>query len=167
MDRDGVRRDIQLKGSGRTPFSRNGDGRAALGPVLREYVVSEAMAALGIPTTRALAAVATGETVIREGSGGAALYVIESGEVTVTVGGDLRATLGPGDHFGEFALISRQVRAATVTAETPLTCQAIDFWDFRSFANDNPEILWKLLEHVVGLVANERDRSGPAPAQTI
>ena len=66
VGRDGVRRDIQLKGSGPTPFSRGGDGRAALGPVLREYLVSEAMAALGIPTTRTLAAVTTGETVRRE-----------------------------------------------------------------------------------------------------
>ena len=66
IDRDGARRDIQLKGAGPTPFSRAGDGRAALGPVLREYLVSEAMAALGIPTTRALAAVTTGEDVARE-----------------------------------------------------------------------------------------------------
>jgi uncharacterized protein YdiU (UPF0061 family) len=66
VGRDGARRDIQLKGSGRTPFSRGGsDGRAALGPVLREYLVSEAMAALGVPTTRALAAVTTGEAVLR------------------------------------------------------------------------------------------------------
>lgn len=63
---DGIRRDIQLKGSGQTPYSRMGDGRAWLGPVLREYVVSEAMHALGIPTTRALAAVATGEDIWRE-----------------------------------------------------------------------------------------------------
>ena len=66
MGHDGVRYDIQLKGSGPTPFSRRGDGRAALGPVLREYIVSEAMAALGVPTTRALAAVTTGEQVLRE-----------------------------------------------------------------------------------------------------
>ncbi|MEQ1616407.1 MAG: protein adenylyltransferase SelO family protein, partial [Hyphomicrobiaceae bacterium] len=66
VDRSGVRRDLQLKGSGPTPFSRRGDGRAALGPVLREYIVSEAFAALGIPTTRALAAVLTGEEVLRE-----------------------------------------------------------------------------------------------------
>ena len=66
VDTHGARRDIQLKGSGPTRFSRNGDGRAALGPVLREYVVSEAMAALGIPTTRSLAAVLTGEKVLRE-----------------------------------------------------------------------------------------------------
>ncbi|HXA37010.1 MAG TPA: YdiU family protein [Steroidobacteraceae bacterium] len=65
-NRAGARRDIQLKGSGRTPYSRSGDGRAALGPVLREYLVSEAMHALGIPATRALAAVSTGETVFRE-----------------------------------------------------------------------------------------------------
>ena len=66
IDRDGIRRDIQLKGAGPTPFSRRGDGRAALGPVLREYIVSEAFAALGIPSTRALAAVTTGEFVFRE-----------------------------------------------------------------------------------------------------
>ena len=66
IDLDGIRRDIQLKGSGPTPFSRRGDGRAALGPVLREYIVSEAMFALGIPTTRSLAAVMTGEPVFRE-----------------------------------------------------------------------------------------------------
>jgi uncharacterized protein YdiU (UPF0061 family) len=67
IDRQGQRRDIQLKGAGRTPFSRRGDGRAALGPVLREYIISEAMAALGIQTTRSLAAVSTGEPVWREG----------------------------------------------------------------------------------------------------
>ena len=66
VDRNGVRRDVQLKGAGRTPYSRGGDGRAAIGPVLREYLVSEAMHALGIPTTRALAAVATGDAVYRE-----------------------------------------------------------------------------------------------------
>ena len=65
-DRAGVLRDIQLKGCGRTPYSRNGDGRAALGPILREYLVSEAMHALGIPATRSLAAVTTGESVQRE-----------------------------------------------------------------------------------------------------
>ncbi|MFZ1679818.1 MAG: protein adenylyltransferase SelO family protein, partial [Rhizobiaceae bacterium] len=66
IDTNGRRRDIELKGAGRTPYSRNGDGRAALGPVLREYIVSEAMHALNIPTTRSLAAVATGEPVFRE-----------------------------------------------------------------------------------------------------
>lgn len=66
MTPSGERFDIQLKGSGRTPYSRRGDGRAALGPMLREYIISEAMHALGIPTTRSLAVVTTGEAVIRE-----------------------------------------------------------------------------------------------------
>ncbi len=66
IDHDGLRRDIQLKGAGPTPFSRGGDGRAGLGPVLREYLVSEAMACLGIATTRSLAAVTTGEQIARE-----------------------------------------------------------------------------------------------------
>jgi len=66
VDRDGVLRDVQLKGAGLTPFSRDGDGRAALGPMLREYLISEAMHALGIPTTRSLAVVTTGEPVYRE-----------------------------------------------------------------------------------------------------
>lgn len=66
IDKHGQRRDIAFKGSGRTPFSRTGDGKAALGPVLREYLIGEAMHALGIPTTRALAAVTTGEPVLRE-----------------------------------------------------------------------------------------------------
>ena len=66
IDSEGKRRDIQLKGSGPTPYSRMGDGRAWVGPVLREYLISEAMHALGVPTTRALAAVATGEPILRE-----------------------------------------------------------------------------------------------------
>ena len=84
VGRDGLRRDIQLKGSGPTPFSRRGDGRAALGPVLREYIVSEAMAALGIPTTRALAAVTTGEPVYRETAlPGAVLTRVASSHIRV------------------------------------------------------------------------------------
>src|ERR1700688_3779501 len=84
VGRDGVRYDIQLKGSGPTPFSRGGDGRAALGPVLREYVVSEAMAALGVPTTRALAAVTTGERVFRETAlPGAVLTRVASSHIRV------------------------------------------------------------------------------------
>lgn len=85
IDTTGVRRDIQLKGSGPTPWSRNGDGRAWLGPVLREYVVSEAMHALGIPTSRALAAVATGAPVYRETGAlpGAVLTRVASSHIRV------------------------------------------------------------------------------------
>jgi uncharacterized protein YdiU (UPF0061 family) len=105
IDRNGARRDIQLKGSGPTPFSRNGDGRAAIGPVLREYVVSEAMAALGIPTTRALAAVATGDTVRRERPmPGAVLTRVASSHIRVgsfqyfAVRGDLEGLRVLADH---------------------------------------------------------------------
>ncbi|HTB04243.1 MAG TPA: YdiU family protein [Bradyrhizobium sp.] len=84
IDADGVRRDIQLKGSGPTPFSRRGDGRAALGPVLREYIVSETMAKLCIPTTRSLAAVMTGESVFRETAlPGAVLTRVASSHIRV------------------------------------------------------------------------------------
>jgi len=81
---DGARFDIQLKGSGPTAFSRNGDGKAAIGPVLREYLVSEAMAAMGVPTTRSLAAVATGDRVQRERShNGAVLTRVASSHIRV------------------------------------------------------------------------------------
>ncbi|MBN8842602.1 MAG: YdiU family protein [Sphingomonadales bacterium] len=81
---DGARFDVQLKGSGPTPFSRNGDGKAAIGPVLREYLMSEAMAALGVPTTRSLAAVATGDRVQREQAHpGAVLTRIASSHIRV------------------------------------------------------------------------------------
>lgn len=84
IDASGRRRDIQLKGSGQTPYSRRGDGRAAVGPVLREYLIGEAMHALGIPTTRALAAVATGEPVYRESVlPGAVLTRVASSHVRV------------------------------------------------------------------------------------
>ncbi len=81
---DGRRHDLHLKGSGQTPFSRNGDGRAWIGPILREYIISEAMAAFGIPTTRALAAVTTGEIVMREGPfPGALLARVASSHIRV------------------------------------------------------------------------------------
>ena len=84
IDTHGARRDIQLKGAGPTPFSRRGDGRAALGPVLREYIVSEAMHALGIPATRALAAVLTGERVQREtGKPGAVFTRVAASHIRV------------------------------------------------------------------------------------
>lgn len=85
IGRDGIRYDIHLKGSGRTPFSRGGDGRAAIGPVLRELVVSEAMHRLGVPTTRVLSAVTTGETVLRQDGPlpGAVLARVARGHVRV------------------------------------------------------------------------------------
>jgi serine/tyrosine/threonine adenylyltransferase len=82
---DGILRDVQLKGAGRTPYSRNGDGRAVVGPMLREYLISEAMHALGIPTTRSLAVVSTGEKVVRDGGAlpGAILTRVAASHVRV------------------------------------------------------------------------------------
>ena len=95
VDGDGLRLDIQLKGAGRTPYSRMGDGRAWVGPVIREYLVSETMAAFGIPTTRALAAVATGETIYRESQfPGAILTRVARGHVRV---GSFEFFAGQGD----------------------------------------------------------------------
>jgi len=93
---DGRRMDIQLKGSGRTPFSRQGDGRAWIGPVIREYLVSEAMAALGVPTTRALAAITTGETIWRETAlPGAVLTRVAASHIRV---GTFQYFAARGDH---------------------------------------------------------------------
>lgn len=92
---------------------------------------------------------ARGETVIREGTGGAAFFLIESGEATVLVGGDARATLRPGDHFGEIALIDEGPRSATVVAATDLVCSGLTLWDFRPLVQSNGELGWKLLQSMV------------------
>ncbi len=118
IDRHGQRRDIQLKGSGPTPFSRRGDGRAWLGPVLREYVVSEAMQALGIPTTRALAAVATGEPVYRERAfPGAVLTRVASSHIRV---GTFQYFAARGDEEALRALTDHAMARHYPQAETPL-----------------------------------------------
>jgi CRP/FNR family cyclic AMP-dependent transcriptional regulator len=87
-----------------------------------------------------------GETIIREGSGGAAFYVIESGEVSVTIGGEPRATLKAGDYFGEIALIDEGARIATVTASTDLVCHGLTLWEFRPLVEENGVIGWKLMQ---------------------
>ena len=87
-----------------------------------------------------------GETVIKEGSGGATFYLIESGEATVTIGGELRATLGPGDYFGEVALIDEGERIATVTAAEELVCYGLTLWELRPLVEENGVIGWKLLQ---------------------
>lgn len=110
---------------------------------------------------------AAGRAVVKQGEmSGVGFFVISEGEASVTVDGTYVKRLGPGDHFGELALISQQVRAATVTADAPLTCQVINFWDFRSFAKDNPEVVWKLLQGVVDLLMEQRDRFARASLQT-
>lgn len=118
LDPNGQRYDIQLKGSGRTPFSRNGDGRAWLGPVLREYLLSEAFHALGVPTTRALAAVDTGERVQREtGLPGAVLTRVASSHIRV---GTFQFFYARGDVEALKALFDYTVARHYLAAETPL-----------------------------------------------
>jgi pyruvate phosphate dikinase-like enzyme/cyclic nucleotide-binding protein len=93
-----------------------------------------------------------GEAVIREGSGGAAFFLIDSGEATVSIRGVERATLKPGDHFGEIALIDEGQRMATVTAATDLVCHGLTYWEFRPLVQDNGAIAWKLLQSMAKML---------------
>ncbi len=107
---------------------------------------------------------AKGETVIKEGSGGAAYFVIESGEATV-FGGKERSTLKPGDYFGEVALIDQGARLATIVAASDLACYGLTYWDFRPFVEQNGVIGWKLLERMAMMLRDaaraERRASSP------
>lgn len=94
-----------------------------------------------------------GVTVVREGKmSGVDFFVLAEGQASVTVKGKKIDALGPGDYFGEMALIGRRERAATVTADTPLRCLSMKSWDFRRFVMANPDVSWKLLEHLVDLL---------------
>jgi CRP-like cAMP-binding protein len=87
-----------------------------------------------------------GSSVVSEGASGAAFFVIAAGEATVTLKGEERARLGPGDHFGEIALLADGVRSATVTADTELRCYGLTPWEFRPFVEEHPHVAWKLLQ---------------------
>ena len=89
-----------------------------------------------------------GETVVKEGADGAAFFLIESGEASVTVRGSDRASLGPGDHFGEIALVDEGVRSATIAATSDLVCYGLTLWEFRPLVIGNGEIGWKLVQSV-------------------
>ncbi len=89
---------------------------------------------------------AAGETITKEGAGGAAFFVIESGQATVSVGGQQRALLSDGDYFGEIALIDEGARSATVTASTELVCYGLTYWEFRPLVQKNAAIAWNLLQ---------------------
>lgn len=97
--------------------------------------------------------VTQGTTPVQEGEmSGVGFFVVADGEAIVTVDGAEVRRLGPGDHFGELALVSESERTATVTAATDLRLLEIPFWDFRDFAHANPDVMWRLLQHVVALL---------------
>ncbi|MFL5961846.1 MAG: cyclic nucleotide-binding domain-containing protein [Gaiellaceae bacterium] len=98
-----------------------------------------------------------GTSVVQEGTmSGVGFFVIADGEAAVSVRGKDVATLSAGDHFGEVALVSEAERTATVTARTQLRCLEIPFWDFREFALQNPDVTWKLLQHVVEVLSADK-----------
>jgi CRP-like cAMP-binding protein len=99
---------------------------------------------------------AAGETVIQQGSGAAAFFVIESGEANVLVDGRQQRVLGPGDYFGEMALIDAGTRTASVVAATELECSGVTFWDFRPLVEANGTIGWKLLQSLIEVYRSER-----------
>jgi len=113
---------------------------------------SDRDAVAGLFTERVFQA---GETVTKEGSEGAAFFLIDSGTATVTVAGEFNRTIGPGDHFGEIALLDRGPRTATITADGELVCRGITLWDFRPLVQNNPSIAWTLLQALARLL---RDR---------
>jgi CRP-like cAMP-binding protein len=104
-----------------------------------------------------------GVTVVQQGKmSGIGFFVLVEGTASVSVDGTEVARLGPGDHFGELALISEQVRTATVTIESPARCLVLASWDFKKFATENPDVSWKLLQYLVGLLVEERTRRAAA-----
>jgi CRP-like cAMP-binding protein len=97
-----------------------------------------------------------GAPIVRENQmSGVDFFVIADGEATVTVKGKEVGRLGPGDYFGELALIGERERLSTVTAVTPVRCLAMASWNFRRFVNSNPDISWKLLQHLVDLLSSQ------------
>jgi CRP-like cAMP-binding protein len=94
-----------------------------------------------------------GTSMLQQGHmSGIEFFMIAEGKASVRVNGRKVATLGPGAHFGELALIGGRPRTATVTAETPLRCLVMKSWDFRRFVMENPQVSWKLLQHMAALL---------------
>ena len=91
-----------------------------------------------------------GDEITREGESGIGFFVIEEGNASVSVGGNIVRTLGPGEHFGEVALIDSGPRSATIIASTDLRCRGMSAWEFKPFVEEHPEVAWGLLETLVG-----------------
>jgi CRP/FNR family transcriptional regulator len=99
-----------------------------------------------------------GEAITTEGRSGVGFFLIEDGNATVSLRGEIVRTLGPGDHFGEIALIDEGPRSATVTATTDLRCRGMAAWEFRSFVQEHPEVAWPLLETLASRLRDAEDR---------
>jgi CRP-like cAMP-binding protein len=91
-----------------------------------------------------------GDTITTQGESGIGFFVIEHGNATVSIGGKIIRTLGPGEHFGEVALIDSGPRSATIVATTDLRCRAMSAWEFKPFVEEHPEVAWALLQTLVG-----------------
>ena len=105
---------------------------------------------------------AEGSTVTREGATGAGFFVIAEGNANVSIGGESKGTLGPGDHFGEIALIDDLPRSATITAATDLRCYGLTPWDFRPFVEEHPQVAWTLLQTLA-----RRLREAQSPSESL
>jgi CRP/FNR family transcriptional regulator len=100
-----------------------------------------------------------GEVITTEGRSGVGFFLIEDGNATVSLRGEIVRTLGPGDHFGEIALIDEGPRSATVTASTDLRCRGLAAWEFKSFVQEHPEVAWPLLETLASRLRDAEERS--------
>ena len=102
---------------------------------------------------------AEGEAITTEGESGIGFFVIEDGNATVTLKGEILRTVGPGEHIGEIALIDEGPRSATVTASTDLRCRGLAAWEFKSFVQEHPEVAWPLLETLASRLRDAEERS--------
>ena len=100
-----------------------------------------------------------GADVTSEGAGGAGFFVIAEGNADVTVAGEHRASIGPGDFFGEIALIDTGVRSASITAATELLCYGLTAWEFRPFVEEHPKVAWALLQTLAGRLREAQSQS--------
>jgi CRP-like cAMP-binding protein len=99
-----------------------------------------------------------GDAVTTEGRSGVGFFLIEHGNATVSLRGEIVRTLGPGDHFGEIALIDEGPRSATVTATTDLRCRGLAAWEFKAFVQEHPEVAWPLLETLASRLRDAEER---------
>lgn len=103
---------------------------------------------------------AADDTIAAEGEGGRTFFVIEEGQAAVSVGGREVGTLGPGDSFGEIALIDREPRSASITAKSDITAYMLPIWSFRPIVEASPDMLWTLLEGLAGRLRSAEQRAG-------